>query len=461
MELKYIKQIYDPIHGYIKISNIACQIIDTKEFQRLRYLHQTGTCYFVFPSATNSRFEHSIGTYHLCGLILNSIKRNNTKKELNEYIKNIDKLEKYYKTKTDDNLLDEYIIELIKIAGLCHDLGHGPFSHVFDDVFIPTIKNQKGINETHENEIHEIRSINILKIIIKKNPELSKFIGEDEIEFIGDLIYPKKHNNGFLYQIVSNNLNSIDVDKYDYINRDVYNIGLKYNIQYDRLIEDIRVIDNIICYPENSSLEIISIFQTRYRLHRQIYNHKAVIATQFMINEIMLNLDSILNIYESIFDLEKFCLINDTYIFSILEHLYINKKDYNEEKQKLIMTTYDIWNKINNRDIYKLITTIVSTDININIKKKIEDIIEQNISKEDRKLIVLFETKIGLIGGNKHPFKNIYFYKTKNLDKVIILNESQVGLILPEKHKELLLMIFIKDKNRIDLEDKLHNLICK
>ena len=68
-------------------------------------------------------------------------------------------------------------------------------------------------------------------------------ISDDELQFIQDIISPKEHHTQFIYQIVSNNLNSIDVDKFDYISRDFHNIGLKNGFDYSRLLEDVLIID--------------------------------------------------------------------------------------------------------------------------------------------------------------------------------------------------------------------------
>ena len=100
--------INDRIHGNIEIDVIAQSIIDTPEFQRLRRISQTGVLQWIFPSANHSRFEHSIGVYHLA----------------KEFAKNL--LEKYeLKNK-------EKLIKIISIAGLIHDLGHLAFSHLFE-----------------------------------------------------------------------------------------------------------------------------------------------------------------------------------------------------------------------------------------------------------------------------------------------------------------------------------------
>ena len=66
-------RVYDNIHGYIDLDPIAEAIVDTKIFQRLRNIHQTGVLYLVFPTATHTRFEHSIGTYHLAKQMITMI----------------------------------------------------------------------------------------------------------------------------------------------------------------------------------------------------------------------------------------------------------------------------------------------------------------------------------------------------------------------------------------------------
>ena len=107
------KTIFDLLHGYIEIDSEAIKIIDCKEFQRLRNIKQLGVVPLVFPSATHTRFEHSLGVYHLCNELLDKI--NKRQPQLS---------------------LSKKIVELIKIAGLVHDIGHGPFSHLYDQFLV-------------------------------------------------------------------------------------------------------------------------------------------------------------------------------------------------------------------------------------------------------------------------------------------------------------------------------------
>jgi HD superfamily phosphohydrolase len=227
--------IYDNIHGYIEISSIATKIIDTPIFQRLRDIHQTGVLYFVFPTANHTRFEHSIGTYHLAKMISNIMTK---QKEL--------------------NITDE-LCELVSIAGLCHDLGHLLFSHLFDDLFLPKLNNYKELDEKTNGLVHhENRSIYLLDYMVSKySIELTK----EQIKVISDLINPNKAEYNkwnskykvgkWIFQIISNPLNSIDVDKIDYLTRDTKATGLKYGFNYIRIIKDARVINNKICYSKN------------------------------------------------------------------------------------------------------------------------------------------------------------------------------------------------------------------
>lgn len=101
-----MKILQDAIHGLMQFNDTELSVIDTPQFQRLRNLKQLGTCYYVFPSASHNRFEHSLGVGHLSGELIDRIRRDQPELEISD-------LERR-------NLV---------LAGLCHDLGHGPFSH--------------------------------------------------------------------------------------------------------------------------------------------------------------------------------------------------------------------------------------------------------------------------------------------------------------------------------------------
>ena len=104
------KVIRDPIHGYINIEyKVIWEAIDTKEFQRLRRIRQLGGDFQVYPSAEHTRFTHSLGVYEIVRRMVAEIK--SLQSEVSEY----DKI-------------------AVMLAGLLHDIGHGPFSHAFEHV---------------------------------------------------------------------------------------------------------------------------------------------------------------------------------------------------------------------------------------------------------------------------------------------------------------------------------------
>uniref|UniRef100_A0A2K6F6L7 SAM and HD domain containing deoxynucleoside triphosphate triphosphohydrolase 1 n=1 Tax=Propithecus coquereli TaxID=379532 RepID=A0A2K6F6L7_PROCO len=109
-----MKVINDPIHGHIELHPLLIRIIDTPQFQRLRYIKQLGGGYYVFPGASHNRFEHSLGVGYLAGCLVRALCE-----------------------KQPELQISERDMLCVQIAGLCHDLGHGPFSHMFDGRFIP------------------------------------------------------------------------------------------------------------------------------------------------------------------------------------------------------------------------------------------------------------------------------------------------------------------------------------
>ena len=109
------------------------------------------------------------------------------------------------------------------------------------------------------------------------------------------MIDPNEDNTSYLYQIVANKLNGLDCDKFDYIARDTYNIELSYSFDASRLIKEARVIDDKICYPKKCYFEISDLYYTRYKLHKQIYTHNAVRCIEYMVLDILKELDNNVN----------------------------------------------------------------------------------------------------------------------------------------------------------------------
>lgn len=217
----------DPIHGHIDLSKLSTYVIDTPQFQRLRDISQLGGTYYVFPGASSHRFEHCIGVAYLARLYVDKLRENQP--ELN--ITDIDAV-------------------CVEIAGLVHDIGHGPFSHLYDGKFLPSI------NHNHDFQ-HEHASIGIFELLLEENNLLPIFyeygFTDNDIHFIKELmlgdisdapqnfIWKGRGDKTFLYDIVANKRNGIDVDKFDYFARDCWMLGLTKSFDSTRLMKFARV----------------------------------------------------------------------------------------------------------------------------------------------------------------------------------------------------------------------------
>ncbi len=302
--------IFDPIHGSIKICGTAKQIIDTIEFQRLRNIKQLGCCYYLFPGASHNRFEHSIGVYHLSLQYMDLL----NKEEIN---------------------FTERQKKCISIAGLVHDIGHGPYSHLFDEIFT-------------DKKNHEYRSYKLLERI---NEKYQLGFTNEEIIFMKNVIDPEhcKDDHKYLYQIISN-VNGIDVDRFDYITRDIKMIGLNYGVEYERIMNHSKIINNEIVYSEKVKNTIDDFFRTRCLMYQEVYNHRTVRCIEFMMKEYIHSLESCLHIKEIIESeqWEKFIEITD----SIIDY----PPSLCEGVSKQIM------NNIKTRNIYKSVGEMISDE---------------------------------------------------------------------------------------------------
>ncbi|CAJ0848998.1 14802_t:CDS:2, partial [Entrophospora sp. SA101] len=261
--------------GYMEFDDWAIEVIDTPEFQRLRNLKQLGTTYFVYPGASHNRFEHCLGVGHLSNKLLKQLYKNQPELKSGSF---------------------ESDLKCVTLAGLCHDLGHGPFSHVFDNRVIPKLKLG-----------HEEGSVKMFDHLIDEN---HIDLNPEEVKLIKSLITGKdpsrnkSENSGreFLFDIVANKRNSIDVDKFDYLERDCYNIGIKSSYDSSRLMKFSRVIDDQICYSHKESHNIYELFHTRYSLHKKVYQHPVATAIDHMLADALVMANDVFKFSESIFD---------------------------------------------------------------------------------------------------------------------------------------------------------------
>ena len=238
MELKRLdetKVLKDPVHSYIHIHyEVIWNCLDSKEFQRLRRIRQLGGDFQVYPTAEHSRFSHSLGVYEIVRRMVTEVK--SLCVELTEYEK-----------------------VCVMLAGLLHDVGHGPFSHAFEHI----------TNHSHEEYTAKI---------ILDNTELNAILRAVSEKLPLDIvsIIQHTHENDILNQIVSGQL---DADRMDYLLRDSYFTATSYG-QFDleRILRTIRVRKTaegrkviVVKYTGIHSVE--DYIMARYQMYWQVYYH--------------------------------------------------------------------------------------------------------------------------------------------------------------------------------------------
>ena len=281
-----MKVIHCAIWGDIEVDDLAQSLLDTWTFQRLHYIRQTGFGYKVFPTAQVSRFSHSLGCYHITRRFLQEIGRRQP-----EEIQKI----------------PPRVLQLIPIAGLCHDIGHASYSHWFDR-FVECLeqetkesKDSKELKDSKDSKEknwkhHEERGMDILRYTIREIKEKREKSDKTDIESLeilpssklelwqeGDeeilerlLLGPYVH---WYEHLVTNPKSSLDTDKLDYIIRDVQQFGLEKNmgsLDTTRLFANCKVIQDEIWYCDRIRDDIEHIFYLRSRLYSNIYHHPTI-----------------------------------------------------------------------------------------------------------------------------------------------------------------------------------------
>ena len=225
-----VKIINDPVFGFIKIpKGILYGIVEHPLFQRLNRINQLGLASVVYPGARHTRFQHSLGAFHL----------------MSEAIQNLQQKGQF---------IFDSEAEAVQAAILMHDIGHGPFSHVLENTLIHGISHEE-ISLMMMEEIN--RSVNG-----QLNLAISIFKGE----------YPKN----FLHQLISSQL---DMDRLDYLRRDSFYTGVtEGNIGSARIIKMLNVIDDSLVVEQKGIYSLENYLTTRRLMYWQVYLHRTCVA---------------------------------------------------------------------------------------------------------------------------------------------------------------------------------------
>ena len=299
-----ITQIRDPVHGYIYANELECKIIDSPVFQRLRKIRQLGTAHLTYPGALHTRFEHCIGSMYLAKRAANHLK--------------------------SQEIINEDMSNELSIAALLHDIGHGPFSHLFEEVL-----HEKGM--THENITDRIiRETEIADI-------LSRF-GVNVKKFSNLCVGTSKNHPRFMNDIIAGFLS---VDSMDYLLRDSYFSGVEYGkVDVHRIIDAYEIAGKKLAINKDSVYALESLMLARYEMFRAVYFHKSVRASAVMIIRAM-NLSNEELHFTNLDNLDDFLQLTDERILYNISN--INSNSENSRLAKKLVIDYT------NRKMLKLV----------------------------------------------------------------------------------------------------------
>ncbi len=240
-----METIRDPLWNNIRVDAATLRLVDSRVFQRLRFVRQLGLAYLVYPGATHSRFEHALGAYHLARTTLGLLAERDALSRV---------------------AVDEPAI--VRAAALLHDVGHYPFSHALEEIGVPH----------HENVARPLITDGPVAEILRAS------IGSDAPQRVYALVCGRGESP--LQGLISG---SLDLDKIEYLKRDALMCGVPYGeIDVDRLLNALEVVDDpttgrpAIGLREKGLSALESLLFAKYQMYRNVYWHHAVRAATAM-----------------------------------------------------------------------------------------------------------------------------------------------------------------------------------
>jgi HD superfamily phosphohydrolase len=321
--------IIDPIHDFVRVYDNELKIIDTPIFQRLRRIRQLSGAHLIYPGAQHTRFEHSLGVMHIASMAGQALAEKGV-------------------VSSDD-------IQNLRLASLLHDIGHGPFSHLFEEIF------EEKRKISHEDLGRDIILKTEIGDIISKNGFDKKLItklafGDSKLQFMNEII------SGVL-----------SADMMDYLLRDGYFTGAEHaKIDHHRLTHSLDVYKNKLALDKSALVNFETMMISRYQMFKAVYFHKTVRAGEVMLLEAMDLAEGELGL--SSMNLDEYLQLSDDVILAKL----LNLPEHNSKLKasKKIATNYL------NRNLFKSVFESTLTGKAIT-KKRMHELREE-ISKKSK-----------------------------------------------------------------------------
>ena len=395
--------IIDPIHDFVRVYDNELKIIDTPIFQRLRRIRQLSGAHLIYPGAQHTRFEHSLGVMHIASMAGQVLAEKGV-------------------VSSDD-------IQNLRLASLLHDIGHGPFSHLFEEIF------EEKRKISHEDLGRDIILKTEIGDIISKNGFDKKLItklafGDSKLQFMNEII------SGVL-----------SADIMDYLLRDGYFTGAEHaKIDHHRLTHSLDVYKNKLALDKSSLVNFETMMISRYQMFKAVYFHKTVRAGEVMLLEAMDLAEGELGL--SSMNLDEYLQLSDDVILAKL----LNLPEHNSKLKasKKIATDYL------NRNLFKSVFESTLTGKAIT-KKRMQELREEISKKSKIDINEIFvdssNTPSIPLSPSKKESKSIILLENdgnKTTAKEILI--SQIKLVSAMSGFMKILRVYTPAKNRKKVE---------